>query len=259
MFRDVTVGQYYSVDSLLHRMDPRVKIRFTIIYIVLLMLDRNIFQFVLLTMVFVGVYIVSRVPIRYMLRGSKSIYVFIAVCSLINIFTTSGTILFNAGPINITLEGIIKAGFVLWRMVLLILMSSILMYTTTPSRITDGLERCFCLSGDVAMGITIALRFIPVLFGELQNIMRAQEARGATFNEGGPIRRIKALRTVVIPLFQGAIDKAGNLGDAMDARCYTGGKRRTKLNPLVYGTEDIIAYVLTLLLVTVCVWLVIKF
>lgn len=259
MFRDVTVGQYYSTDSVLHRMDPRVKIRFTIIYILLLLLDRNLPQFLLLTAVFVGVFCLSRVPVRYMLRGSRSIYIFIAVCSLLNVFTVAGTVMIRVGALAITEEGLIKAGFVLWRMVLMILLSSLLMYTTTPSQLTDGLEKCFCLSGNIAMSITIALRFIPVLFGELQNIMRAQEARGAVFNEGGPVRRIKSLRTVIIPLFQGAIDKAGNLGDAMDSRCYTGGKSRTKLNPLVYDMTDIVAYVMMVVLVVVVTWVVIKF
>jgi energy-coupling factor transport system permease protein len=178
---------------------------------------------------------------------------------LLDIFTTVGTVLVRIGDITITYEGLVKAGFVFWRMVLIILMSSLLMYTTTPSQLTDGFEKCFHISGNVAMGITIGLRFIPILFGELQNIMKAQEARGACFNEGGPVKRIKQLRTVVIPLFQSAIDKAGHLGDAMDARCYTGGRTRTKLRPLVYKNVDIFAYVIMLALVVVGVVLAVKF
>jgi energy-coupling factor transport system permease protein len=115
------------------------------------------------------------------------------------------------------------------------------------------------MSGNVAMGITIGLRFIPILFGELQNIMKAQEARGACFNEGGPVKRLKSLRTVIVPLFQSAIDKAGHLGDAMDARCYTGGKGRTKLRPLVYKPGDVLVYVMMLVLVAAGVWLALKF
>jgi energy-coupling factor transport system permease protein len=259
MFRDVTVGQYYSVDSVVHRLDPRVKIRFVLVYILLLLIDRNLPQFLLLTAVLVLAVVLSGVPVKHMLKGSRSIYIFIAVCSLLDIFTTAGTVLVKLGSITITYDGLIKAGFVFWRMVLIILMSSLLMYTTTPSQLTDGFEKCFHMSGNVAMGITIGLRFIPILFGELQNIMKAQEARGACFNEGGPVKRLKALRTVIVPLFQSAIDKAGHLGDAMDARCYTGGKGRTKLRPLVYKSEDILVYAVMLVLVAAGVWLVVKF
>lgn len=259
MFRDVTVGQYYSVDSIVHRLDSRVKIRFVLVYILLLLIDRNLPQFLVFSAVLIAAIVLSGVPVGYMLRGSRSIYIFIAVCSLLDIFTTVGTVLVRIGDITITYEGLVKAGFVFWRMVLIILMSSLLMYTTTPSQLTDGFEKCFHISGNVAMGITIGLRFIPILFGELQNIMKAQEARGACFNEGGPVKRIKQLRTVVIPLFQSAIDKAGHLGDAMDARCYTGGRTRTKLRPLVYKNVDIFAYVIMLALVVVGVVLAVKF
>jgi energy-coupling factor transport system permease protein len=259
MFRDVTVGQYYSVDSVIHRLDPRVKIRFALVYILLLLIDRNLPQFLVFTLVLIIAVILSKVPVGHMLRGSRGIYVFIAVCSLIDAFTTAGTVLVRIGGLEITYDGLVKAGFVFWRMVLIILMSSLLMYTTTPSQLTDGFEKCFHMSGNVAMGITIGLRFIPILFGELQNIMKAQEARGACFNEGGPVKRLKSLRTVIVPLFQSAIDKAGHLGDAMDARCYTGGKGRTKLRPLVYKPGDILVYVMMLVLVVAGVWLALKF
>jgi len=138
-------------------------------------------------------------------------------------------------------------------------MSSLLMYTTTPTRLTDGMEKCMHLSGGVAMGITIALRFVPILFGELDRIMKAQMARGADFKKGNPVVRLKKLRTVILPLFQNAISRAGHLGDAMDSRCYTGGKGRTKLHPLVYERRDVVAYVCMLAMVIASVVLIVKF
>lgn len=259
MLKDVTLGQYYSVDSVVHRLDPRFKIRFTIAYILLLLLDRNLPLFSILSVVFLVSAYLSKVPFSHMLKGLKSIFIFILICSALNIFTTPGHAIVNLGGIEITEEGLIKFGFIFWRMVLMILMSSIIMYTTTPTELTDGLEKCFHLSGSAAMGITIALRFVSVLFEELQRIMRAQEARGANFHKGGPIRRLKALSTVIIPLFRNSIDRASNLADAMDARCYEGGKDRTKLNPLTYEFRDFIGYVLLLGVIALSVWMIIKF
>lgn len=259
MLRDITIGQYYSGDSVIHRLDPRVKIRFTVLYIIMTLIDRNLPLFALLTGIFFAAVVLSGVPVRYMLRGIRSVVVIILICSAFNIFTTRGNVLVELGALQITEEGIIKCGFVFWRMLLIIFMSSLLMYTTTPTELTDGLEKCFHLSGNVAMAITIALRFVSVLSEELSRIMRAQEARGADFHSGGPIRRIRSLRTVVVPLFQNAIDRAGNLGDAMDARCYTGGRGRTKLRPLAYDMRDGICYVILLAVVIASVWLAVVF
>lgn len=259
MLRDITIGQYYSGDSVIHRLDPRVKIRFTILYIIMTLIDRNLPLFALLTGIFAAAVVLSDVPVRYMLRGIRSVVVVILICSAFNIFTTRGNVLVELGALQITEEGIVKCGFVFWRMLLIIFMSSLLMYTTTPTELTDGLEKCFHLSGNVAMAITIALRFVSVLSEELSRIMRAQEARGADFHSGGPIRRIRNLRTVVIPLFQNAIDRAGNLGDAMDARCYTGGRGRTKLRPLAYDMRDCVCYVILLAVVIASVWLAVVF
>ena len=174
--------------------------------------------FVLLSAVFMLALIMSKVSVRHMLRGMSGIIIFILICSMINLFTTYGETMIKIGAVSITYEGLLKAIFIFWRMLLIIFMSSLLMYTTTPTELTDGLEKCFALKGNVAMGITIALRFIPVLMEELDRIMKAQEMRGAQFKKGGPIRRIKSLGTVIIPLFQNSVDRAKNLADAMDAR-----------------------------------------
>lgn len=243
----------------MHRLDPRLKIRATIAYIILLLLDRNVVLFGMLTLIFLVAVIMSKVPVGHMVKGSRSILVVVVLCSAINIFTTPGTGGVTLLGLTATGAGLVKFGFVVWRMVLMIFVSSLLMYTTTPTELTDGLEKCFHLSGNVAMGITIAMRFLSVLSQELDRIMKAQEARGASFHKGGPVKRVKAMSKVLVPLFQNSIDRAGNLGEAMDARCYTGGKGRTKLKPLVYDGKDVIGYVVLLLVIVFGVYFAIKF
>lgn len=259
MLRDITIGQFYSVKSPVHELDPRVKIRFVIVFIILSLLDKNIYLFGLLTIVFMTALIMSNVPVKHMVKGMRGIIIFILICSMLNIFTVYGDVILKIGGLTITGEGILKAIYVFWRMLLIIFMSSLLMYTTTPTELTDGLEKCFAIKGNVAMGITIALRFIPVLMEELDRIMKAQEMRGAEFNKDGPVKRIKSLRTVIIPLFQNSIDRAKCLADAMDSRCYTGGKNRTKLRPLKYKKQDYIVYALLLVLLIVGIYFIIKF
>lgn len=259
MLRDITLGQYYSAKSPVHSIDPRVKIRFVLVYIILSLLDRNSLLFGMLTMLLLAVVLLSGVPFVYMLKGTRGMFLFITVCSAINIFTTTGDVLVRLGSITITTQGTIKFGFVLWRMILIILMSSMLMYTTTPSELTDGLEKCFHLSGSVAMTITIAMRFISVISSELDRILKAQEARGVDFKSGSPVARLKRLKNIIVPLFQNSIDRAGNLGEAMDARCYTGGKGRTKLRPLSYDIRDLIIYVFLICVVGLALFLAVKF
>lgn len=259
MLKDVTLGRYYSSESVIHRLDPRTKIRFVIVYSILILLDRNVPLFVFLTAVFAAAVLLCRVPISYMLKGSRGIFAVLLVCSAINIFTTNGETLLHIGFIRVTEEGLLKFAFVFWRMALLVLMSSILMYTTKPTTLADGIEKCFHVSGGIAMGITIALRFVSVLFEELDRIMKAQEARGACFNSGGLFKRVKSMRTIIVPLFQNALDRAGKLGEALDARCYKGGTGRTKLEPLVYDWFDILAYFLMLGMTAAGVYFIFKF
>ena len=259
MMRKLTLGQYYSVDSVIHRMDPRLKIRFVLVFILLSLPDRSVPLFALLTAVFVVTVLFSRVPLWHMLLGTRGILIFLLLCSGINLFTTYGDTLLTIGPLKLTEAGLLKFGFVTWRLVLILFFSSLLMYTTRPGELTDGFEKCFHLPGSVAMGITIALRFLPVLVTELDRILKAQEARGADLHAGGPIRRLKALKTVIIPLFQNAVNRAGNLADAMEARCYTGGKGRTRLVPLKYDTRDLMGYLLLCGLIAAAGFLIIWF
>lgn len=259
MLKDITLGQYYSADTLMHRLDPRTKIRFTIAYIFLLIWDRNLPMFATMTAILLGAIILSGVPVRHIIKGTRGIWLFVFVCSMISIFTTPGDVLIKIGFIKVTAEGIIKCGYSIWRIALMIIMSSLMMYTTTPSRLMDGLEKGFFLNGNVAMSITIGLRFIPVLFDELDRIMKAQNARGANIKKANLSGRITGLKNIIIPLFQNAINRAGRLGDAMDARCYTGGKGRTKLYPLKYNPADIIIHILGVCMIVGEIYLIIKF
>lgn len=256
MIKDITLGKYYSEESFVHRLDPRTKIRFILLYVVLFLLDRNLPFYVFMTFIFLIAAVMCKVPLPHMLKGSFGLYFALLLCSAINIFTTMGEAVVKLGGLTITREGLIKCGFVFWRLVTLILMSSVLMYTTTPTSIADGLEKCFHISGSIAMGITIALRFVSVLSEELFRIMKAQEARGARFKTGGIIGRLKNIKTVIIPLFQNAIDRAGNLGEALDSRCYKGGKGRTKLFPLRYSMLDGLAYMAMIIMLIVSVYLI---
>lgn len=259
MLRDVTLGQYYSTDSLIHRFDPRVKIRFTILYIIVSLFDRNPVFFLLLSAACMLELIVSKVPVGHIFKGMRGIIIFIMICSAFNLFTTRGDAVLSLGAMHITREGLIKAAYVFWRMLMLIIVTALLTYTTTPTELTDGLEKCFHLRAGIAVGITIALRFVSVLSGELSRIMRAQEARGADFHKGGPITRLRKLRTVLVPLFQNAINRAASLGDAMDARCYTGGKGRTKRKQLKYDRLDLLGYGYMLVFLVLSLWMIIQF
>lgn len=259
MLRDITVGQYYSNDSKIHRLDPRVKIRFTIVYIFLAVIDRNFMLFGMLTAFLAVAVALSKVPAGHMLKGTRGLFGFIILCSMVNIFTTAGSTFVSIGGIDITKEGVIKAAFIVWRMVLIIYASSLLMYTTTPTVLTDGLEKCFHLPSDIAMGITIALRFLPILFEELDTILKAQEARGSKLHDGTIRQRFKCLGQVITPLFRNSLKRAKRLGEAMDSRCYQGGKKRLRLNQLKYESADYIAYFFILGMLVDGIFLAVKF
>ena len=260
MIKNFTLGQYFNTASFIHKLDPRFKLVQIITLIVFVFLAPNFLGLGILSAVVLFVLLLSRVPVLMYLRNLKPIIAIIVLTAILNIFyVKEGTVLFDWNFLTITTEGLIKAAFMATRIILMILISSVLTYTTTPTELTDGLEKCFHLSGNVAMGITIAMRFLSVLSQELDRIMKAQEARGASFHKGGPIKRLKSMSKVLVPLFQNSIDRAANLGEAMDARCYTGGKGRTKLKPLVYDTKDVIGYVLVLVIIVLGVYLAIRF
>ncbi|MBO5520909.1 MAG: energy-coupling factor transporter transmembrane protein EcfT [Eubacterium sp.] len=248
MIRDITIGQYYPADSLLHRLDPRVKFTGTIVYIVSLFLCRS-WGYVFAALFLMCMILLSKVPFKYMIRGLRAILFILLFTMVLNIFLTPGTILWQWKIFKITEEGLRTAIVMAVRLILLILGASVMTLTTTPNKLTGAMESLFRpLSKigvpvhEIAMMMSIALRFIPILLEETDKIMKAQMARGADFESGGLIKRVKAMVPLLVPLFISAFRRANDLALAMEARCYHGGEGRTQMKPLVYTKKDILAY-----------------
>jgi len=254
MIRDITLGQYYDADSILHKLDPRVKLVGTIVFIVSLFVIQNIWGYLIATVFLASMIILSKVPFKFMIKGMKAIIIVLLITVLFNLFLTPGETLVSFWKITITKEGLRTACMMAVRLTFLIIGSSIMTLTTTPNNLTDGLEK---LMGplkvihvpvhELSMMMSIALRFIPILIEETNVIMKAQMARGADFETGNIFKRAKALVPLLVPLFVSAFRRANDLAMAMEARCYRGGEGRTKMNPLVYKRRDIIGYVVLLL------------
>ncbi len=251
MFRDITIGQYYPVDSIIHRLDPRVKLVGTLLYIISLFLVNDIIGYLIVTIFLFSIIFLSKVPLKFIIKGIKPVLVLLIFTVGFNLFLTSGTPILEIGFITITKEGLIlslKMGF---RLIFLILGSSIMTYTTTPNQLTDGLESLLNPLNkikvpvhEIAMMMSIALRFIPILVEETDKIMKAQMARGADFESGNIIQRAKSLIPILVPLFVSAFRRANDLAMAMEARCYKGGKGRTKMKPLIYVGRDKSTYLI---------------
>lgn len=263
MIRDITIGQYYPVPSILHRLDPRVKIMSTVLFVISLFLSRNIAAYLVATLFLGAVIYISRVPLLYILKGLKPVFILLLFSVVINMMFTPGDILIQFGIFKITQQGVVTAAYMAVRLIYLIIGSSLMTFTTTPTELTDGLERLFRWLNafkapvhEVAMMMSIALRFIPILTEELDKIMKAQAARGADFHEGSLMQKIKSLVPILVPLFISAIRRANDLAMAMEARCYHGGEGRTKMKPLIYKAKDVKAY--TCVAVYLVVILVIK-
>lgn len=268
MIRDITIGQYYPRDSFIHKLDPRTKIIGTFIYIISLFLFRKFIPY-LIVLGFLGLIIkTSEVPIKHILKGLKSIMFLLIFAVVFNIFLTPGDVLWKWGFLKITRQGFEIAGFMAIRLVLLIMGSSLMTFTTTPNHLTDGLEKIMnplkkikVPVHEISMMMSIALRFIPILLEETDKIMKAQMARGADFESGNLIKKAKSLVPLLVPLFVSAFRRANDLAMAMEARCYHGGEGRTKMKPLQYHKQDGIAYVIlaTYLIVLVLVKIVSPF
>lgn len=252
MLKNLTIGQHYPVESKIHDLDPRVKIMVTLIFIVSLFII-NKFQAYLLVFAFLGLVIkLSHVPLKMVIRGLKPILIIIGVTFFINLFMTPGEVLYQLGPLDITREGIRQAGFMALRLVLLIMGTSMLTLTTSPILLTDGIEsllnpykRIGLPAHELAMMMTIALRFIPTLMEETEKIMKAQKARGADFESGNIVRRAKSLVPLLVPLFVSAFRRADELAMAMEARCYRGGEHRTRMRALLMVRSDYLALFIT--------------
>lgn len=260
MIRDITIGQYYPADSVIHKLDPRVKLVGTLVYIVSLFLFRSWIGYVLATAALFAVIRVSKVPFKFMVKGLKSIFILLMITVIFNLFLTPGETLIQIWKLKITREGLVTAIFMVFRLMYLIIGSSVLTLTTTPNNLTDGLEKGMRPLNkikvpvhEIAMIMSIALRFIPILLEESDKIMKAQMARGADFESGGLIKRAKSLVPLLVPLFISAFRRANDLAMAMEARGYRGGEGRTKMKPLVYKKRDKMAYIIMALYIAVMV------
>lgn len=251
----ITIGQYYPVDSPIHRIDPRVKLIAVIAYITIL-LFANHYAGYGVAAAFIAILVgISRVPVRLLLRGLRAILFILIFAGTINLFLTPGeNILVQLGFLSITMEGVHMATQMILRLVLLILGSSILTLTTSPIQLTDGIEsllkplkRIGVPSHDIAMMMTIALRFIPTLADEMDKIVKAQKARGADFDTGGLIKRAKSLIPILVPLFVSAFKRADELATAMEARCYRGDIGRTKMKQMKLAAIDAAAVLVMIL------------
>lgn len=249
MIRDITIGQYYPADSLLHRLDPRVKFVGTLIYIASLFIFNSWIGYLIAGLFLAVLVWISRVPFKFMIKGLKPIMVLMCITMIFNIIFTPGKVLWQFWIIKITLEGLLLAARMGVRLVLLIIGASLMTLTTTPNQLTDGLERLMSPLNkihvpvhEISMMMSIALRFIPILTEETDKIMKAQIARGAEFETGNLITKAKNMVPLLVPLFVSAIRRANDLAMAMEARCYHGGDGRTQMKPLRYGKKDAAAY-----------------
>lgn len=249
MVRDITIGQYYPADSVLHRLDPRLKLTGTLLFIISIFLFDTFYGYIAVTIFLATVITLSKVPFKHILRGLKTILFILLFTMIFNLFLTPGDILLKFGFLKITRQGLYSAIFMGIRLTYLILGSSLMTFTTTPNQLTDGLEKLLAPLRyikvpvhEIAMMMSIALRFIPILMEETDKIMKAQMARGADFETGGVIKRAKSLIPLLVPLFVSAFRRANDLAMAMEARCYHGGDGRTKMKPLHYSSGDYVAY-----------------
>ncbi len=248
MLRDITLGQYYPGNSWVHSLDARIKITATIVYIVALFIVDNFYGFIISAAALGAVIAVSKVPLRFILRGLKPVFIIIIFTFVLNLFMIKGDVVWSLGFLHITRQGIRTAVFLGIRLVLLIIGSSMLTLTTKPISLTDGIEKMLAPmkkigvpAHELAMMMTIALRFIPTLLEETDKIMKAQQARGADFESGNLIRRAKSLIPILVPLFISAFRIASELAMAMEARCYRGDEGRTRMNEMKFAGKDAVA------------------
>ncbi len=251
MLRDITLGQYYQADSVIHRLDPRVKLGTTILFIISLFIFHGVWGYFVAALFLALVIKLSKVPFKFMVKGMKSIIFLLSITILFNLFLTPGDPLVQIWKFRITKEGVRLALLLAIRLAFLIIGSSVMTLTTTPNQLTDGLEKMLKPLNrikvpvhEIAMMMSIALRFIPILMEETDKIMKAQLARCADFESGNLIKKAKSLVPLLVPLFISAFRRANDLAMAMEARCYRGGEHRTKMKPLHYHKRDYIAYVI---------------
>lgn len=248
MLKDVTLGQYFPGDSIAHRLDPRAKLLLVVVYIAALFTAVNYVSYAFMLVVTGAMIAASRIPLKSILHGLKPLFIIILLTALLNVFFTPGTPLVTLGPVTITREGLIRAVFMVLRIMMLISGTFLLTYTTSPIALTDGMEILFgslkklrVPVHEMSMMMSMALRFIPTLIEETDKIMSAQKARGADFETGRLIDRAKALLPLLVPLFVSAFRRADELAIAMESRCYHGDQGRTRMKQLRWQTRDTLA------------------
>ena len=251
MLREITIGQYYPADSVIHKLDPRVKLFATLLFVISLFTFQNVAGFLIATLFLIVLINLSKVPFHYMVKGLRAVIVILIITALFNLFLTPGEVLVEFGFISISREGVVSAVKMAIRLIYLILGTSIITLTTTPNALTDGLEKSLSPLNaikvpvhEIAMMMSIALRFIPILVEETDKIMKAQIARGADFESGNLIKKAKNMVPLLVPLFISAFRRANDLAMAMEARCYHGVSGRTKMKPLKYEKRDVAAYII---------------
>lgn len=254
MLREITIGQYYRADSIIHKLDPRTKIMGTVLFIISLFIGRSLPAYIAAVLLLGLVIKISTVPFSFMVRGLKAAFAILVFSVVINMFFIPGTVILDFGFADISREGLQTAVLMAVRLVFLILGSSLMTLTTTPNQLTDGMEKLLSPLKrirvpvhEIAMMMSIALRFIPILTEELDKIMKAQMARGAEYDQGNLLNKMKSLVPILVPLFLSSVRRANDLAMAMESRCYRGGEGRTKMKPLVYEKRDYISYIVVYL------------
>lgn len=248
MLKDITIGQYFPGDTIIHRLDPRIKIIIIGLFIASLFFINSFIPYIFILIFILSVIKISKLPVKFIIKGLKPLIFIILITFTINIFMTKGEVLWEFGFLTVTKEGLSQAVFMALRLIFLITGTSLLTLTTSPIALTDGIESLLnpfkkigLPAHELAMMMTIALRFIPTLLEETDKIMKAQMARGADFESGNIIRRAKNLVPLLVPLFINAFRRADELATAMEARCYRGGENRTRLNELRLKRLDMIS------------------
>ncbi|GFZ32820.1 energy-coupling factor transporter transmembrane protein EcfT [Clostridium zeae] len=261
MLKEITIGQYIPGDSFIHKLDPRTKILISMLFIVSLFIMNKYVGYIFVTAFLCASILFSQVHLRFLYKGLKPVFVLILITAALNVFMIQGkpeNLLFVWKFLKIYKEGIDTAVFMTLRLIFLILGTSLLTLTTSPIELTDGIENLLnpfkkigVPAHELAMMMTIALRFIPTLMDETDKIMKAQQARGADFESGNVIQKAKSLIPLLVPLFISSFRRADELAMAMEARCYRGGEGRTRMKQLKYGARDVVAYIIIIALLVI--------
>ena len=260
MIKDITLGQYLPGNSAVHRLDPRTKIILIFAYIVMIFMVKNAVGYLVSGLFLMAVCIISKIPMKMIAKSLKPLMFFVIFTAIINLFMTNGEIIWSLGFLKITKEGIVLTVKMALRLILLVAGTSLLTYTTSPIVLTDGIESLLSPlskigvpAHEIAMMMSIALRFIPTIIDETDKIIKAQSARGSDFESGNLIRRAKALIPILVPLFISAFRRADDLAVAMECRCYHGGKNRTKLKSLKMTGLDFVSILIFAAVFAACI------